>query len=444
MPDDLANVIRTARNSRLLRVLLIGFLVLLLQVPILMIVGLIGERTARKTEAVEEVTGKWGKRQSIFGPALVVPYLARWTDEDAKSGRTESRTDLRHATFLPEDLQIDGKADSEVRFRGIFGVPVYRLTLQAKGRFGPPDFSDWGIPAEDIQWERAELWVRISDARAIQNSAALSWNGSEVAFAPGLGDFGGSGTGIHVPLRGRWTGGHFDFSFPLILNGSEEISFAPMGRGTRVTLGSNWPSPSFQGNWLPTERKIGPAGFEATWKISSLGRNYPQKWTSTTDQAGEIEKSKFGVDLFSSIDVYRLTGRSVKYEALFLLLTFLTLWMFEVLSKRRIHSLQYILVGAAMCLFYLLLLSISEHTGFLIAYLLASVAVAGLITVYSAAVLGAARRAAILGGIVAALYAYLYVLLNNEDYALLIGSVGLFLILALVMYLTRKTDWSQA
>jgi len=443
MTDGINGSINAIRHSRLLRVLLIGFLVLLLQIPILMIEGLIGDRTATRKQAVEDVTGKWGREQSIIGPALVVPFVVRWTDED-KSGKKTAHTTVESASFLPEDLRIDGKLESEVRYRGIFGVPVYRLVLQVQGRFLRPDFSDWGVSPDDILWDRAEMWVRISDARAIQNQAALSWNGGEIPFAPGLGDFGGAGAGIHAVLKGGLTGPGYDFSFPLTLNGSLGAFFAPLGRGTTVTLASNWRSPSFQGNWLPTDRKVHPDGFESRWVISSLGRNYPQRWTSRTNVSDEMEKSKFGVSLFTPIDVYRMSERSVKYESLFLLLTFLSLWMFEVLAKRRIHSLQYLLVGAAMCLFYLLLLSVSEHVGFLRAYLLASVAVVGLITAYCAAVLKGVPRAAIVGGIVAALYFYLYILLLNEDYALLIGSIGLFVILAAVMYLTRKTDWYAA
>jgi inner membrane protein len=279
-----------------------------------------------------------------------------------------------------------------------------------------------------------------------------------VPFAPGLGDFGGAGSGIHAALKGRMGGaaevrgagkpegreGKSAFSFTLSLNGSLGTFFAPLGRGTKVTLTSNWSDPSFQGNWLPTERDVRADGFVARWSIASLGRNYPQRSNSPSPGLEEMEKSKFGVNLLIPVDVYRMSERSVKYEALFLLLTFLALWMFEVLSNRRVHSLQYLLVGAAMCLFYLLLLSVSEHVGFLRAYLLASLSVVALITAYSAAVLHGARRALVVGGVVAALYFYLYILLNNEDYALLIGSVGLFAVLATVMYLTRKIDWTTA
>ncbi len=318
------------------------------------------------------------------------------------------------------------------------------IACEVKGRFLQPDLAEWGIDSGDVLWDRAELWVRVSDARTIQNQAALAWHGVEIPFDPGPGDHGGTGSGIHASLKGHLAGSSYDFSFPLELNGSLGVFFAPLGRETNVSLASNWPSPSFQGNWLPTEFEVHAEGFNSNWAIASLGRNYPQKWTSQSNFTKEMEQSSFGVDLFVPVDVYRMSERSVKYASLFLLLTFLSLWMFEVLAQQPIHSLQYLLVGAAMCIFYLLILSISEHVGFVGTYVLASLAVAGLITAYCAAVLKSAGRALVVGTIVAALYAYLYILLNNEDYALLIGSAGLFLILALVMYLTRKTDWTAS
>jgi len=440
MTDGIPHWVNRIRFSQLLRVLLIGFLVLLLQIPIVMISSLIQERSMTRNEAVEDVTGKWGKEQTLAGPVVAVPYVEHWL-EDLPTGGQRPRNAVRHASFLPETLAVEGKIESDVRYRGIFGVPVYRMLLEVKGSYQKPDFSEWGIKPDDILWDRAELWLRISDARAIQNQASLNWNGIPIDFAPGTGDSGGSIPGIHIPLKGCLGGVSSQFSFLLTLNGSVGAYFTPMGRETVVELKSNWSNPSFRGNWLPTERRVSDSGFEARWSIPSLGRNYPQRWNSSSDFEKEIVNSRFGLELLSPIDPYRMSTRSVKYEALFLLLTFLSLWQFEVLSRRRIHSLQYLLVGAAMCVFYLLLLSLAEHLGFLSAYLLASVAVVGLITAYCAAILRRAAWTAVIGGLVGALYAYLYVLLRNEDYALLIGALGLFVILAAVMYLTRRTDW---
>ena len=318
------------RRSPLLRVLLVGFLVLLLQIPIAMIYGLIGERQSTRGEAVKEVTGKWGEAQRVIGPVIAVPYLRRWVEEE--KGQQRVRTEQRRVAFLPESLGVEGRVETEIRYRGIFKVPVYRMTLDVKGRFAPPDLRERGISPEEVLWDRAQLWVRIADARAIQNQAGLTWRGRPIAFAPGTGDFGDGKNGIHAPLRGQEMQGGGEFSFPLVLNGSVATWFAPLGGETKVHLTSNWPDPKFEGNWLPSRRDVTASGFEAEWSIPSLGRNYPQSWTSETPVSHDaLDASRFGFEL-----------------------------------------------------------------------------------------------------------------LNNQDYALLIGSMGLFLILAVVMYLTRKVDWYGA
>lgn len=439
---DLASPIDSLKRSQLLRVLLIGFLVLLLQIPIAMIYGLIGARRSTRDEAVEEVTRTWGGKQAILGPALAVPYVKRWVEE--AKGQSLERAAEEHAVFLPESLRIEGRLETEIRYRGIFKVPVYKMTATLQGRFAPPALRERGIPPEDVRWERAQVWVGIADARAIQNQAALAWEGRETGFLPGTGEFGGGASGIHAPIDGAAARAGGTFTIPLTLNGSSEVAVAPFGRETTVRLTSNWPDPKFQGNWLPARREVTASGFEAEWSIPSLGRNYPQSWTSAAPvDSDTLQGSTFGFDLLTPVDPYRMAERSAKYESLFLLFTFLSLWLFEVLAGRRIHSLQYLLVGAAMCVFYLLELSLAEHLGFGVAYLLASAAVVGLITHYCAAVLQGAGRAAIVGLIVAGLYGFLYILLRNQDYALLVGSVGLFLVLALVMTLTRKIDWNR-
>jgi inner membrane protein len=343
---------------------------------------------------------------------------------------------------LPEDLKISSTMDSETRYRGIFEVPVYQTKMNLRGTFQRPDLSNWGVRPEDILWDRAEINVQISDAHAIQNQANLTWNQKKISFAPGQGKLGGNKPGIHADLKGAMTGNTFNFEIPLKLNGSERLTFAPFGKETQVNLKSNWRDPSFQGLWLPSERTVTNKGFDATWQIPSLGRNYPQQWNSDSPVAPEtIQTSVFGVDLISPVDNYRMASRSIQYNFLFLILTFATFWLFEVTVQLRIHPLQYLLVGVAMSLFYLLQLAISEHLGFNISYLVASTAVVAMITTYSIAVLRAKKRAGIIGGMQVALYSYLYIVLANQDYSLLIGSIGLFAFLAIVMYLTRGIDW---
>jgi inner membrane protein len=434
--SSLDDVIR----GQVFRIVLIGVLIILLQIPISMIRGVVSERQARRLEAAGEITSKWGKKQNIIGPILTIPYLEK-VSQTVGYGTTQIQTKTRYAHFLPDDLQITGTIDSEVRYRGIFKVPVYRLSINSTGQFPRLDFSEWGIDLRDVVWEQAHLMVRISDARAITNQAFLTWNKDKIEFLPGVGEYGGNNTGIHVPLKGHLLEGPSKFSYQLELNGSEGVYFAPFGGNSTVDMKSNWTDPSFQGNWLPSERSINGKGFKAKWDIPLIGRSYPRKWISEHNVENAIFSSLFGVDLIIPVDQYRMSQRSIKYVILFLTLTFATLWLFEILIKVRIHIIQYLLVGVGMCLFYLLELSLSEHLSFFIAYICASLAVVLLVFAYCIAVLKSIKRAAITGGVVTLLYGYLYVLLMNQDYALLIGSVGLFLVLATVMYLTRKVDW---
>lgn len=439
-------ILESIRNSQLLRVLLIGLLILLLQIPIAKINGVIGEREQTRNKAVREVTSSWGGNQSIAGPRITVPYLHHWSEKRTSGNRVESftHTETRHATFLPETLRITGTSAGEVRYRGIFQVPLYTISLEVSGRFSRPDFSAWGTSADDILWEQAYLSLGVSDSKGITEQAALDWNGDALSFLPGSGESSRAKPGIHVPLDGALEGEAFDFSFPLSLRGSEGVFFTPFGRETVVELTSDWPDPSFKGNWLPTKRSISPKGFEAMWSIPFLGRNYPQQWKTGSDFDAAINASLFGVKFLVPVDNYRMGHRSVKYAALFLVLTFITLWLFEILSGVRIHPLQYLLLGAGMSVFYLLELSLAEHIGFLTAYVIASSAVVLLIAAYSAVVLKSTTGASIVGGITVTLYGYLYILLRIQDYALLIGSVGLFVVIATIMYLTRKIDWYRS
>ena len=431
------------QQSQMLRLVVVLLLVLLLQIPTWMIGGVIRERRTRRTEAVEDISSKWGRQQIVTGPALVIPYTHRWT-EIAAGGLRVDRTEVRHATFLPDRLAFRGKIAGESRSRGIFSVPVYKAMFQVAGEFSRPRFRDWNVPDGDIQWDKAQLAVGISDVRAIQERPTLAWNQQALPFQPGTGAYLGAVTGVHATVGDVSRDSSLAFSFPLDLNGSVGAYFTPFGGKTTVDLESNWGSPSFQGNWLPARRTVSDQGFQASWSIPYLGRNYPQSWLAGTVSREALDASRFGVDLISPVDEHRMADRSVKYAGLFILLTFAAIWLTEVLGRMRVHPIQYLLVGAALCLFYLLELSLSEHVGFGVAYLLATAAIVGMVSAYSLAVLRTRRRALVIGTMVAALYGYLYVLLNNEDYALLVGSIGLFAILAAIMYLTRRTDWYAA
>jgi inner membrane protein len=457
MPDVIDSLTGTIRTSQMLRLILVGFLALLLQVPVFMIGQLISERRARRDSAAAEVASKWGGVQSVTGPALILPFTHRWT-EPLEGGGQITRSEMRSAVILPRRLTVNGNIDADIRRRGIFTVPVYGASLTFAGEFGRLNLSELGVNPADVEWSRSYLAIGVTDARAIQAETALSWNGVSSAFLPGTRDFREGGGGIHAPVRISATDERVDFSFPLSLHGSASLNMVPFSQSTVVHLSGNSAHPSFQGSWLPSERTLQADSFSARWSIPFLGRGYPQAWIServlepgnapVTSPSGRpaalselqqaINSSRFGVELVNPVDHYRMADRSVKYAALFILLTFATVWLIEVLGGVRVHSIQYLLIGGALCLFFLLELSLAEHIGFPVAYLLACVAVVVMVGSYSIVVLRTLSRAVAVGTGVALLYGYLYMLLMNEDYALLAGSIGLFVILAAIMYTTRR------
>jgi inner membrane protein len=446
MQDSIDRLSASLRSSRMLRLSFVAFLALLLQIPIFMIGQLVSERRARKDQAVAEVSSKWGNVQAITGPALILPYTHRWSEPSAAGG-TIQREETRSAVFLPDRLHINANIDTDTRKRGIFAVPVYQADLTLSGEFSRPDVQELGIDPKNVDWSRAHLAVGIADTRAIQNATSVTWNGDSVSFLPGSKDFRDGGPGIHAPVGFPERAESVSFTFPISLNGSMSINMVPFSRNTVVELSGNTGSPSFQGTWLPTERSVNRDSFSARWSIPFLGRGYPQSWISAaaaSEQRQAINNSRFGVELINPVDHYRMAERSVKYAALFILLTFAAVWLIEVLAGVRVHSIQYLMLGGALCLFYLLELSLAEHLGFPAAYTLASIAVVAMVGAYSGVALGNRTRAITVGAGVALLYGYLYLLLMNEDYALLSGSVGLFLILAAIMYATRRVNWHGA
>ena len=426
-------------QSRTARLLGIGLLVLLLRIPVSMIEGLVFERQQRGAAAVSEITSSWGGAQNFTGPVLVVPFSQFWAGGEP-GGAPRAEAAERHAVFLPRELRMRGKLRSDVRHRGIFSVPVYTLELYVEGEFNAPDFEALGIPASDADFSRAAVAVGLSDVHAVSGQPALDWDGVPADFLPGAPGLEWS-DGMHAPVELREGTAGRRFSFMLVLNGSLEFTSAPFAETTIIELESNYPHPSFHGKWLPLDREVTDEGFSATWNISFLGRGYPQSWVTSAVTQQMIEASKFGVRLEEPVDHYRMSERSVKYAALFIFMTFALLWMMETFSGIRIHPVQFLLFGAALCLFYLLELSLSEHLGFAAAYTLASASVIFMVCGYSAAVLRSRQRALVIGAACAALYGYLYFLLAKEDYSLLIGSVVLFMGLGVVMYATRRRDW---
>lgn len=433
-----SNEFKVKKNSIGFRLVIIGILVLLLLIPSAWISSLVKEREGWKKEAVFEITSKWARSQTIGGPVVTIPYLKKWQDE---KGKTQTLID--YIQFLPNKLIIQGVLNPEIRYRGIYKAILYNSKITLNGDFSFAKLDSLNVLPENIQWKDAFLTVHIPDMRGIKESVELLWKNQTLLFEPGIRDGGifESGISAKIPLPKEELNRDLSgFSIKIDINGSEEFNLLPLGRITTVSLKSKWPDPSFIGAFLPENRQIDDVGFSASWKVLDLNRNYPQQWVGNSYN-DNILQSKFGVSLFSPVDQYTKTTRATKYVIMFIGLTFLVFFMIEVFNKKRIHPIQYLLIGLTLCIFYLLLLSLSEHIGFELAYLVAGISIIALISSYVKSSLGGISTGLITAGLLITLYSYLYILIQNQDYALLMGSIGLFVIIGIIMHWSRTVDW---
>jgi len=424
------------RQATTIKGLVIFVLTMLLLIPTSMIESLIFERQGRQQEAVAEVSGKWGRQQNLAGPFLILPYEQTLRNSD---GKIIDKV-LKHAFYLPDALKINGQVQPELRHRGIFEVVLYSSALSLEGSFGKLQ-TDQFIPADaQVLWEQAQLALSIPDLRGLKDQVKLDWDAQSSLFDPGIPVSGLAESGIHVPisLQKEANGAH-TFKISLALKGSGSLFFTPVGKVTEVAISAPWADPSFSGAFLPEEKQIDGSSFAARWKVLNLNRNYPQQWLSEANTS--YAESAFGVDFLLPVDNYQKSTRSVKYAILFISLTFLTIFFIEMRQKTRVHAFQYALIGLALVIFYTLLVSISEHLSFDSAYLIAAIMTIGLTTLYANALFASRQMAFLVGGTLTVLYGFLFVVLQQQDYALLIGSIGLFLILAAVMYFSRKIEW---
>lgn len=421
------------KQSLFVKLAAIGFLILILMIPNSMIQSLIHERQNTQAEAIREISSSWGAPQTIIGPVLTIPYN-RWVEYE--DGKRNAVREVAH--FLPLRLEADGNLAYQIRQRGIFDVILYQSDLTLQGVFEQPDFAALHIDPKDVIWDQAKLSVGISGMSGIKSIIELDWSGTPLRMEPGTAQptLLPSGVSIEVPMSAA--GETYVFSIPIKVNGSDFLQFEPVGKETKITLHSDWNSPSFTGSFLPDKRELSDRGFSATWQIFDLNRNYPQSWRDDNFKFGE---STFGVRLLQPVDEYAKNTRSAKYAILVIGLTFLIYFFFETLRRFHIHPFQYFLIGLALSVFYLLLLSLSEQVGFNYAYLAAASATISLIVAYSASVLKLTRLVIQLALLLIAIYGFIFVILQLEDYALLAGSLGIFVALAAVMFYSRKVDW---
>ena len=454
-------------SSPLARCIFMGILTMFLLTPLEFVRDLVYERMHLYQNATDNIAGSWGREQTVSGPALIIPYQI-WHDRkdrlavivDGKEVEKEVVTreyHLRHKMILPSDLAFKTTLDTEVRYRGIYKQTLYTAPMDISGVFILPTKKSFSDNTTQIFWDQAWLSVGISDLKTIAKAAPIKWGGKTLdTYKPGAqaGNLLGQGFHTMIPLAETEAGSQQPFSLQLTIRGSEGISFTPVGENTSIVIESAWTSPSFQGNLLPVERTITETGFTAKWNISNLTRTYPQiadldsasymTGRANRNSSGSSEGSSVitaftaGVNLHEPVTLYRMVRRSVDYGILFIAVTFVALFAFEMVTRERMRMVQYGMVGLSMSLFYLVLLSLAEHVSFGLAFVAASVLTIAMNSLYVGAVLQSKGKGMLMGGLLAVLYAVLFSLLRMEDFSLLMGTGLLLVMMGALMFATRK------
>jgi inner membrane protein len=447
------------QESIMIKLISIGFLVLILLLPSSWIQDLIMERESRADGAMHEITSKWSGSQTVSGPVLVVPFKKLEKIDKGKLG-IQIVERIEKACFLPNQLDISGAVKPTILHRGIFDAVVYGSSLKVNANFDRPNFKSLNIDEENILWSDAYLTFGITDLRGINENPVFKVGGINLTAEPssnlGISSFKAddeadyettttahyssfSNSGIVAKLN--WLNKEsFEgkVTMDIALKGSKRLDFIPAGKTTTVQLSGAWRDPSFDGEFLPEQRKITENGFTASWKVLHFNRPFSQQWIEGDQHLGG---SEFGVNLLIPVDQYQMSMRTSKYGALIILLTFIALFMVEITQKIRIHPFQYILIGAALTIYYTLLLSFSEHFGYSVSYLIASVATVLLISFYSSTFLKTRKLVLLFTLVLAVFYTFIFVIIQEQDFSLLIGSIGLFLIISMLMYFSRKISW---
>ncbi len=442
-------------GSVLIKLGLIGFLTILLLIPSSLIQDLIAERQNRQDEVIREISDKWSGSQLVQGPVLVLPYKTTIITEDPNTNKKLTREILTNIYILPETLNISSKANPEMLHRGIFDAVVYNSKIQVNGKFSALELIKSNIDPAMIQWDKAKVAIGLSDLKGLKNNPLIRLGNENYEVEPDLTSLKlFSNNLVILPNLSTGKNTALNFSFDLDLRGSEKLSFLHLGKNTSVKIEGEWNNPSFTGRYLPDERSVSGKAFSATWKMPYYNRPYPQQWieeNTIINKPDTLVKGKnnsdtravFGVDFLLPVDQYQKTTRAAKYAILVILLSFLSLFFTELLNKRNVHFLQFVLIGAAMTIYYTLLLALSEQMGFNMAYILASVATIGLIGTFIWSLLKNSKAALLFAGILSMFYGFIFVILQLQDMALLVGSVGLFVIIATLMYLSQKISWEQ-
>lgn len=417
-------------NMIFVKVIVVAVLIAVMLLPINLVRSLVEEREGNQKAVQDEISQKWSGVQTISGPVLVLPI---------QSGADKNQNGItNYAYFLPDSFNVEGNIKTEERFRTLFKALVYQSNLHVSGTFSLPDYAKLNIKPEQVMWDKAFVLIGITYLQGIKNKIVFNVNGKPQIVQPGINNnsFVSAGVTVEIPLDPAINS--YDFNFELALNGSEGLYFNPVGKESTIHLKSPWNTVSFDGNFLPTERTVNKDGFDAKWDIFDYNRNYVQMWIGDNDV---LKSSTLGVDMKLPVDKYQMTMRSVKYAIMFIVLTFVVFFLVELLSRKRIHPVQYLLVSSGLVIFYVLLLAISEHLSFGLSYLISCSATTTLIASYSITMFRNAKQATMMGLFLAGLYTYLYIILQLENLSLLFGAIGLFVALAIVMFVLRRVNW---
>lgn len=417
-------------QSTTAKMIMVGLLTLILLIPLFFVQDLITERSQRQKEVVSETTSKWGESVYFFGPILKIPYRDPITKQ------------LENAYFFPENLTNVSNTEIKTPLqRSIYKSNVFTTKMNFSGNYVEPKFYKKSIPNENVLWDRATIVIRTTNLKSVNDEVKIKIGSNNFTFEP-----------VHTnqandSIESLETG-YFNyndlkdnnFNMNITYNGSKRISIVPIGKTTDAKMASNWASPNFNGSFIPNDKKITDKGFDATWKILHFNRPFAQENFETLP---ELSKYAFAVDFITPVDEYQQNERASKYGFLVIGLTFLIFFLIQSISKISIHIFQYTMIGIALIMFYTLLISITEHSSFSFAYAIAGSAVVALISLYSVSILKDKKFPTFIGISLSVLYTFIYVIIQLEDYALLVGSIGLFLILASVMYFSRKIEWNK-
>ncbi len=427
-------------QSTTARLILIGVLTIVLLIPLTFVQDLITERSFRKQEVISEITAKWGDSVLLYGPIIKIPYTVHYPVKNT----TETVSETEYAYFFPEQLNGQIDVNTTAKKRNNYEAVVFSSSMKFDGTFTKPDFSSKGIATENIQWDKATLLIRANNLKSIKDGMKIKLGDKTMSFETATSDPATSVSTLETPnfaISEYFTDVKLNFNFNVAYDGSQELKIVPIGKTTSVSMKSNWTSPKFTGYFLPggNLKKSDDTGFEASWKILDFNRPFAQNYFGDFP---ELKNYSFGVDFIILVDEYQKNERASKYGFLVIGLTFLIFFVIQSISKISIHIFNYTMIGLALVMFYTLLISITEHSSFLKAYLIAGISVVLMISLYSVSILKSKKFATFIGLSLTALYSFIFVIIQLENYALLAGSIGLFVILGLVMYFSRKIDWN--